>query len=323
MKIFREPSQFRNLSLPVVLAVGFFDGVHKGHQALLKSAVERARELIGQAWIMTFDKHPLALLAPYKRPQLLSSTQERLELFETLGIDGVLLIDFTREIAAMEPDDFVRWLCDKEPGCAQRSQLREVRCGHNWTFGKQAAGTPEILEQYGKHFGFGVVVVPYAGFSGVEISSTRIRCAVCEGRVADASQMLGRPYAVSGRVVGGRGVGHRLNLATANIIPDVDLLPAKGVYAVRITLGGEIYGGAANFGVRPTFSDTSPDEIVLETHLFNFNNTLYGKEIKVHFIAFLREEQAFPSAIELMRQVAEDIEQAKEILKKDAPFTTF
>lgn len=309
--------------MPVVLAVGFFDGVHKGHQALLKSAVERARELIGEAWVMTFDQHPLALLAPYKRPQLLSSTQERLELFEKLGVDGVLLIDFTRDIASLEPIDFVRWLCDKEPGCAQRSQLREVRCGHNWTFGRQAAGTPEVLAQYGKNFGFRVVVVPYAGFGGVEISSTRIRCAISEGRVADATQMLGRPYAVSGRVVGGRGVGHRLNMATANIVPDVELLPAKGVYAVRITIDSESFGGAANLGVRPTFHDTSPDEIVLETHLFDFNRSLYGKEIKVYFVAFLREEQTFPSAAELMQQVTKDIEQAREVLQKDASFTTF
>lgn len=315
MKIFREPSQFRDLSMPVVLAVGFFDGVHKGHQALLNSAVERAREINGQAWVMTFDQHPLALLAPYKCPQLLSSTQERLELFQKLGIDGVLLIDFTPEIAALEPGDFVSWLWAKEPGSQQHSHLCEVRCGYNWSFGKKAAGNPEILAQYGKRFGFRVVVVPYAGFGGVEISSTRIRCAIREGRVADASQMLGRPYTVSGKVVCGRGVGRRLNMATANIVPDVGLLPPKGVYAVRVTIGSETYGGAANLGVRPTFHDTSPDEIVLETHLFDFNSTLYGKEIKVHFIAFLREERAYLSAAALMEQVAKDIQQAKEVLK--------
>jgi len=300
----------------VVLAVGFFDGVHKGHQEVLRSAVERAREIGGQAWVMTFDQHPLSLLAPYKRPRLLSSTDERLELFETLGVDGVLLVEFTKEIAAQEPGDFVKWLCDKNPENDVHSHLCEVRCGDNWRFGKQAAGTPGLLAQYGRHFGFRVVVVPYAGFNGVEISSTRIRCAISEGRLEEANLMLGRPYSVSGKVVCGRGVGHRLNMATANILPDVDLLPPKGVYAVRIRNDGDIYGGAANLGVRPTFSDTSPDEIVLETHLFDFSSTLYGKEIKVYFISFLRKERKFASTEELVKQVAQDLEMAKSALSE-------
>ncbi len=300
--------------MPVVLAVGFFDGVHRGHQEVLKSAVERAREIGGQAWVMTFDQHPLALLAPYKRPRLLSSTEGRLEIFEKLGVDGVLLVEFTEAIAAQEPEDFVRWLCDKEPGSDQHSHLCEVRCGDNWRFGKQAAGTPALLAQYGRHFGFRVVVVPYAGFNGIEISSTRIRCAIREGRLQEANQMLGRPYSVSGKVVCGRGVGHRLNMATANILPEIDLLPPQGVYAVRVRIDGVIYGGAANLGVRPTFSDTSPDEIILETHLFDFNTTLYGREIKVYFIAFLRQERKFASPEELMQQVAADLDLAKAAL---------
>jgi len=315
MKIFKEPSEFRDLPMPVVLAVGFFDGVHKGHQEVLKSAVKRAREIGGQAWVMTFDQHPLSLLAPYKRPRLLSSTSERLELFNQVGVDGVLLVEFTEEIAAQEPEDFVKWLCDKEPGNQEHSHLCEIRCGDNWRFGKQAAGTPELLAQYGKHFGFQVVVVPYAGFNGVEISSTRIRCAISEGRLEAATRMLGHPYSVGGKVVSGRGIGNRLKRATANIVPDVDLLPPKGVYAVRIMLNGIEYGGAANLGVRPTFKDTSPNEIVLETHLFDFNDELYGKEIKVYFISFLREEQKFDSAEDLVKQVAFDVQRAKAVLE--------
>ena len=314
MKVFKEPSQFRDLPMPVVLAVGFFDGVHKGHQEVLKSAVERARTIGGQAWVMTFDQHPLSLLAPYKRPRLLSSTSERLDLFKQVGIDGVLLVEFTREIAAQEPEDFVKWLCDKDSGSQAHSNLCEIRCGDNWRFGKQAEGTPEHLVQYGHRFGFEVVVVPYAGFNGVEISSTRIRCAIREGRLEEANQMLGRAYSITGKVVSGRGVGHRLNMATANIIPDVDLLPPQGVYAVRIRVDGIIYGGAANLGVRPTFKETSPDEIVLETHLFDFYGELYGKEIIVYFISFFRKERKFDSAGELVRQVAEDIMRAKELL---------
>ncbi|MDA3924290.1 MAG: bifunctional riboflavin kinase/FAD synthetase [Kiritimatiellae bacterium] len=319
MKIFKEPSEFRDLPMPVVLAVGFFDGVHKGHQDVLKSAVERAREIGGQAWVMTFDKHPLSLLAPYKRPRLLCTNDERLDLFKQVGVDGVLLVQFTKEIAEQEPQDFVRWLCDKEPGSDEHSHLCEIRCGDNWRFGKQAAGTPELLARFGRHFGFRVVVVPYAGFKGVEISSTRIRFAISEGRLEEANQMLGRAYSVGGKVVCGRGVGNRLDMATANIIPDVDLLPPNGVYAVRIRANGQVYGGAANLGVRPTFKDTSPDEIVLETHLFDFNEELYGKEIKVYFISFLRKECKFDSAEELVRQVTLDVEQAKATFRRNQP----
>jgi len=314
MKIFKETFGFCDLTVPIVLAVGFFDGVHKGHQDVLKSAVERAREIGGEAWVMTFDHHPLSLLAPYKRPRLLSTTTERLDLFEKQGVDGVLLVEFTSAIASQSPADFVNWLCGCSHKQPHQTPICEIRCGDNWRFGKQAVGTPKQLAGFGCEFGFKVVVVPYAAYSGVEISSTRIRCAIREGRLEEANLMLGRPYSVHGTVVAGRGVAHRLNMATANITPDVDLLPPKGVYAVKIMVDGCSYGGAANLGVRPTFKDTSPDEIVLETHLFNFKDELYGKEIKVYFISFLRKECKFDSADALVQQVAVDIEQAKAVL---------
>ena len=173
-----------------------------------------------------------------------------------------------------------------------------------------------MLTRFGGEYGFAVVVVPYAGFKGVEISSTRIRCAIQEGRLEDANRMLGRDYSVHGKVVSGRGMGHRLKMATANIIPDLDLLPPNGVYAVRIKVGNDYYGGAANLGVRPTFQDTSPDEIVLETHLFEFEGELYDREIIVYFISFLRREKKFESAEALVAQVDEDMRKARKILEK-------
>ncbi len=314
MKVISSPSELRALNRPVVLAVGFFDGVHRGHQEVLLSTVERARECGGEAWVMTFDCHPLSLLAPYKRPRLLSTTEERLALFAELGIDGVLLVEFTNEIASLSPENFVRWLCGIIADQKAGAPVKEIRCGDNWRFGKQAVGTPALLSRFGTDYGFEVVVVPYAGFKGVEISSTRIRCAIREGHLEEANRMLGRAYSVHGTVVSGRGVGNRLDMATANIIPDVDLLPPNGVYAVRVKVGETSCGGAANLGVRPTFEDTSPDEIVLETHLFDFEGELYDKEIIVCFISFLRNETKFESTEKLVEQVSVDLQQAKTVL---------
>lgn len=314
MKVINTPSELRKVNRPVILAVGFFDGVHCGHREVLFSALKRAEECNGEAWVMTFDRHPLSLLAPYKRPRLLSTTRERLALFEELGVDGVLLVEFTSEIASQSPEDFVTWLCGSDAGQDCGVPVKEIRCGDNWRFGKQAAGTPALLSAFGKNHGFEVVVVPYAGFKGVEISSTRIRCAIREGRLEEANMMLGRPYSVHGTVVCGRGVGNRHDMATANIIPDVDLLPPNGVYAVMVKVGQKLFGGAANLGVRPTFKDTSPDEVVLETHLFDFEGELYDKEIIVCFKSFLRKEIRFDSTEKLVEQVSRDIQQAKALL---------
>lgn len=316
MKIITTPFELGELNKPVVLAVGFFDGVHQGHQEVLRGTVKRARECGGEAWVMTFDRHPLALLAPYQKPSLLSGTDERLALFAEQGIDGVLLVEFTDKIASLSPESFARWLCGGNSGQSAGGGIKEIRCGDNWRFGKRAEGTPTLLARFGGDYGFKVAVVPYTAFKGVEISSTRIRYAIREGRLDEANKMLGRAYSVRGTVVSGRGVGNRLAMATANIMPDVDLLPPNGVYAVRVEVDKTSYGGVANLGVRPTFEDTSPHEIVLETHLFNFKGALYNKEILIGFLSFLRQEIKFESTEKLVEQVAIDIRQAKLVLRR-------
>jgi len=317
MKIFSKPEQLKQLTKPVVMAVGFFDGVHLGHREVLASTLRRSLDIKGEAWVMTFAQHPLSVLAPYKRPRLLSTTEERLKIFAALGMHGVLLVDFTTEIAEFSPLDFVRWLCDAECASEAHAPIREIRCGDNWRFGLKACGTPATLAELGRDYGFDVVVVPYAGYKDVEISSTRIRYAIREGRLQEANGMLGRAYSIHGKVVSGRGLANRLQMATANIIPDVDLLPPNGVYAVRTKINGRIYGGVANLGVRPTFPDTSPSEIVLETHIFDFNGELYNQEIVVYFIAFIRAERKFDSPEMLVQQVGDDMTAAARILSAD------
>ncbi len=317
MKTISQPAQFRKIPGPVVLAAGFFDGVHLGHQRVLSSAVERARELNGQAWALTFDRHPLAVLAPSKCPPLLNTTEERLALLEQSGVDGILALEFTRKLAIQEPETFVRRLCGPPRIASQTAtrgataRLSEIRCGHNWRFGRRAAGTPELLAQLGRSYGFRVVVVPYAEYQDVEISSTRIRFVVREGRLDDAAAMLGRPYSVRDTVIHGRGVGHTLSFATANLQPSAEVLPPNGVYAVRVKALGQTFNGVSNLGVRPTFEeDTLPYRLLLETHLLDFDGDLYGQTIEVAFLARLRGERAFTSPEALTRQIADDIRQA-------------
>ncbi|MDD4101054.1 MAG: riboflavin biosynthesis protein RibF [Kiritimatiellae bacterium] len=323
MKVIRKPLQFRRVPGPIFLAAGFFDGVHKGHRLVLEGTLERAREIGGQAWVLTFDRHPLSVIAPSKCPPLLCSLDERLRLLEGLGVDGVLVLEFTRRLAVQEPETFVKWLCGKPrvsgeaiSGRGESAKLNEVRCGDNWRFGRRAEGTPELLARYGKLYGFRVVIAPYAEYKGVEISSTRIRYAVREGRLKDAAGMLGRPYSIRERVISGRGVGKALCVATANVLPSAEVLPPNGVYAVRVIHCGTAYNGVSNLGVRPTFREAGLEHTVLETHLLGFEGDLYGQDIEVCFMARLRDERAFDSPQALARQIRQDIEDAQPHFKK-------
>jgi riboflavin kinase/FMN adenylyltransferase len=190
------------------------------------------------------------------------------------------------------------------------AKLSEIRCGDNWRFGRRAEGTPEMLAQFGVHYGFRVVIVPYAEYQGVEISSTRIRYAVREGRLDDAAAMLGRPYSIRDMVIRGRGVGSTLCVATANLQPRTDVLPPHGVYAVRVLVDGALYNGVSNLGLHPTFSDVRPENAVLETHLLDFSGDLYGKIIEVSFLGRLRDECMFDSPEVLAAQIADDVRKA-------------
>ena len=323
MEILTQPAQFRKIPGPVVLAAGFFVGVHRGHRLVLDSAVERARELGGQAWVLTFDRHPLEVLSPSRCPPLLCTLEDRLRLLENAGVAGVLVLEFTRPLAVQEPETFIRWLCGKMPqeclaevksSCT--AKLSEIRCGDNWRFGRRASGTPELLAQYGKVYGFRVVIVPYAEYQGVEISSTRIRYAVREGRLDDAAAMLGRPFSVRDTVVRGRGVGRTLCVATANIQPRNDVLPPNGVYAVRVMVEGRAYDGVSDLGTHPTFADGKTDGSILETHLLNFEGDLYGKAIEVCFLGRLRDERVFESPETLAAQIEDDVRQAGRFFQK-------
>lgn len=290
-----------------MLAAGFFDGVHAGHQRVIRAALRRARALHGKLWVMTFDPHPLQVLRPELAPRLLTGTDEKLRLLKALGVDGCLVIPFNRRVADMTPDAFVRQLAAWAP-------VAEIWVGRNWRFGRGGAGTPAGLRRLGSAHGFHVRVVPAVKHGGALVSSTRIRQAVQAGDMAAARRLLGRPYTMAGRVMRGRGVGRALGYPTANIHPSAEVLPAAGVYAVLGRAGGIWRPGVLNFGTRPTFGRVATPAPLAELHLLDFKGDLYGRTLEIAFAARLRDEHPFASPAHLQAQIHEDITRARRVL---------
>lgn len=295
---------------PVAVAAGFFDGCHIGHRAVLKAALDGARADGARAWVLTFSDHPRGAIPHGSPPPLLSTTEQRLAFFDSMGFDGVCLIGFDAEIAALSPADFAKRLRILFPA------LRCVCTGKNWRFGKDATGTPGLLAAFGKESGFKACAIPVAMLDGEPISSTRIRAAVASGDLADAAAMLGRDFSVSGKVVRGRQVGSANGVATANIVLDGTVTPPVGVYAVEAEIDGICAGGVADLGWRPTFPDARPDTPILEAHFFSVSRELYGETLEVRFLKRLRDEMAFSSKEALFRQIALDMEAARAALKR-------
>ena len=297
---------------PIVIAAGFFDGLHRGHRAVLSRAVAKARAIDGVAWVLTFDRHPLAVLSPADAPPAISSRRATLEGFRRLGFDGCLMLPFTRALAALTPKDFVERLT------ACRPTLARVVVGSNWKFGKGGVGTPATLAAMGRRIGFGVTVVRPILHAGQPISSTRLRAAILSGRMMDAAALLGGPFLLRGRVVRGRAVGRRLGFPTANLRWEdaADVLPPEGVYAVNARIGRRMFGGMLNIGRRPTFPELAQKGSVAELHLFDFAGSLYGRRAEVAFGPRLRAERRFASVAALQRQLHRDEKAARAALTK-------
>ena len=265
------------------LAVGFFDGVHLGHQRILAHADAA----------LTFTNHPATVFAPDRVPRLLMTTEERLAAMSVQGVRHVVARDFTPALAAQAPEDFADSLRREFP------DLDTVFCGPNWTFGAGGVGKAETL----RALGFRVTEVPFATWRDEPVSSTRIRAALGEGDVSAAAAMLGRPYAASGRIVPGKGAGRNLGFPTLNVMPALGDLPlARGVYAVDTPLGR----GLANWGVAPTMGDRAWSDPVLEVHLLTPPTTPPPASMRVTFSAFIRPERTFASIAELQEQIARD-----------------
>ncbi len=289
-----------------VATIGNFDGVHLGHRAILSRVVKRAGELNCQPVAVTFEPHPLKVLRPEIQLPLLTTPAQKCRLLEAAGLAGVVVLPFTREFAAMPARDFVRQYF------AERLGAREIVVGHDYRFGRDREGTIELLKDMGRTLGFTVQVVWAVEVNDAVVSSSLIRALLKLGKVAEAGELLGRPYRVEGRVVPGKGRGAKLlGVATANILPDNELLPASGIYAVHAFREGRLWPGVANIGTCPTFDN---QELSLEVHLLDFAGELYGERLEVEFIARLREERRFPSLEALAAQIRADIQQVRQVL---------
>jgi riboflavin kinase/FMN adenylyltransferase len=296
MEVYQDLASLSPLRGPVYLAIGIFDGVHRGHQALIEEARADAAKTGGTAVVMTFEPHPMMFFQRSEPPLRLSSPRHKELLLERQGVTHLAVLPFAAARAGQTAEEFVG---DLRAACRP---LGGIVVGADWKFGKGRGGNVELLKRLG---GFEVDGIPAVAIDGEIISSTAIRLAVARGDLAFAERALGRAYAVLGKVVPGQKMGQKLGFPTANIDTAGLQLPPDGVYAVRVCLGDKVFRGIANLGLRPTVSHDN--KRVLEVHLFEFEGDLYGKDIEVEFLRFVRAERMFASVEELRDQIARDI----------------
>lgn len=293
-----------------VVAIGNFDGVHAGHQEIFRRVRRRATEVGGDAVVLSFDPHPLFVLAPEEKPSLLSTLEEKRGVVESLGIDYFVLVHFDLPFSKLSPEDFVQKILRKQ------IQVGEVFVGYDFTFGHRAVGNPKFLTELGEKYGFQVTTVEPISMDQVPISSSIIREFVREGKIREATRFLGRYPTLPGKVVHGMDRGQKVvGFATANLNPAKDLIPKDGVYVCWVKVGKEWFPGAVNIGINPTFKN---NPFTIEAHLLDFKGNLYGEEITLAFIERLRDEEVFASPIALSDQIRKDVEKAKEILAKSS-----
>lgn len=288
---------------PVCLAIGMFDGVHLGHQQVIRQAVTEAAQNEGLAVVVTFDRHPATVLAPHRAPSLIYPLSRKLQALEDLGVDAVLLIHFDRRFSSQPGERFVRRLARELP------PVRSVCVGSAFTFGHQRSGNVELLRKLGRELGFAVHGLAAVSLDGKRISSTRIRESIQAGDFVAAQQMLGREYSLSGPVVKGDRLGRKLGFPTANLDVPGLVLPPSGVYAVHARVGEKCFRAVLNIGHRPTLNNPVP-QLRVEAHFLNFRGNLYHRQVEITFVARLREERRFPSLEALTRQITTDIAEA-------------
>jgi riboflavin kinase / FMN adenylyltransferase len=288
------------------LTIGNFDGVHIGHQQLISKVRKRGRLMNLSSIAITFDPHPLRVLQDKKNPPFITLTSQKLELIDALDVDYTLCMPFTRELAALEPEEFVfMYLVDK-------LKLKELIIGYDYAFGRGRKGNFSLLKKLGHKYGFSVDQFPPVMADGAIVSSTRIRDLLKDGRVWDVRPLLGRFYRVEGKVIPGKKRGGALlGFPTANILLKDELFPRTGVYAVWAEIKDQIRPAVANIGYNPTFGN---DYLSVEVHIFDFNQSIYEQPVKVHFVQRLRSEIKFSGVDQLKSQIGKDCELARRIL---------
>ena len=289
----------------VVLTIGAFDGVHRGHRHLLQQLVARARTCGRMSAALTFDPHPRAVLQPEVQPAYLNTPEERITLMESLGLDLLVLLPFTQELAKTPASEFIVTL-------HERLRMRELWVSRDFALGQRREGNISTLKALAPEIGYALHEVEPLHDSGGPISSTRIRALLAKGHVARASRLLGRYYAFSGTVVEGARRGRHLGFRTANLsAPRESAMPANGVYVVWGSAGGKRYPGVANVGTRPSFDG---QERGVEVHLLDYDGDLYGQTLRVEFVRRLRDERRFDDVAALVDQVRRDVGEARQVL---------
>lgn len=302
-------SRYATFGHTSVLAIGNFDGIHLGHQAILRSTVERAQTFNAVSTALTFDPSPRKVLRPESAPPRLSTNAQRMEWFNALGLEAVVVLPFTLDLASLTPEKFVGQILVRD------LRVKAVLVGEDFKFGHKQAGDVKLLSELGTKYGFDVVVVPPVVFRGEVVSSTIIRREVAEGDMSHAARLLGRPFALTGEVVSGTGTGRRFTFPTLNLAVDQELLPSRGVYITRTCFEGESrsHRSVTNIGMRPTFNGTA---LSVETHLLDVEIDARPKRIEVRFWKRLREEKKFSGPEELRTQIVQDIARARTFFSR-------
>ena len=303
MITYRELDKIEDHSIPAcAVALGNFDGVHKGHQKLIGNAVEYARKHGIKSVVFTFSNHPTTLIKDKADVQNILYPQEKARIIESLGVDYLIDIEFTHEIMKLEPEQFIYKLL------LAKMDLKATFCGFNYSFGYMAKGTPDTLRELGKKYGFEVREMEAFKIDDEVVSSTLIRGLISGGKLKDVYKYQGRYYEIAGTIVMGNKIGRTIGFPTANIVIDEKMVtPPNGVYVTFCVIDGVKYRSITNVGVRPTIGDYAKN---IETHIFDFNGNIYGKKIMVEFAAKTRDEVKFDSIEELRAQIARDCKEA-------------
>ena len=302
MLLIRSLEELNGQFAKVSVALGTFDGVHLAHRYVIGRAIEQAQKQQGTSMVFTFANHPLSIIHPHRVPPQIQSMTAKTEQMKLLGVDVLVRIPFTRQLLHVSPEAFVQLL-------AEKINPRHLVVGPNYSFGDKGAGTPEMLTAFASRHGIETEICPEIHANGVMVSSTAIRGLIASGAVQEAAKLLGRLFELSGRVIHGDRRGRTMGFPTANLlVPTQLLLPAKGVYAVRVKLGSLFLNGLCNIGTNPTFYQ---DQLRVEVHILNFDREIYGKKMRVQFLGRLRGEHKFAKVDELIAQMHQDVSVAQ------------
>ncbi len=297
---------------PMAMALGFFDGVHAGHQQVIETAKNIAAERNWKSAVMTFDPHPSVVLGKkHEKIQYITPLEEKIRMIEHLGIDHLFVIRFTSDFANLEPQQFVdQYIIGLN--------VQHVVAGYDFTYGRCGNGTMDTLPMHSRHL-FAITKVDKLAYDGEKVSSTKIRCLLTEGQIEEANRLLGRPYRITGTVVHGDQRGRKIGFPTANVECDDDYyLPKTGVYAVKMKVKDKWVNGVCNIGYRPTFKQPDERFMSIEVHLFEFDHSIYGEEVTVEWYKHIRQERKFNGVQELVAQIEKDKQSAIKYFQNEA-----